>query len=123
MGDAILTNFIGLVYETLKMIHFSRKHYFLPFKLDFGSMTNPKKRTLMATLLVGIDSKRFTFVWDPYGKNNPTQELKKNAIFIDTKNHLGYYFSWIRFGIWTFFGIGTSFLLTNQRKKEIGEKI
>ena len=62
MGHAILTKPIGLVNKNLKMIYFSRKHPFWPFKVGFGSMT-PKKRTLMATLLVGIDfKKRFTFV-------------------------------------------------------------
>jgi len=42
MGHAIFTKLIGLVYKTLKMIYFSRKHSFLPFKLGFGLMT-PKK--------------------------------------------------------------------------------
>ena len=62
MDHAIPTKLIGLVDKTLKMIYLSRKHKFSPFKLGFGSMT-PKKRTLMAALLVGIDLKKsFTFV-------------------------------------------------------------
>ena len=56
MGHAILTELIGLVDKTVKMIYFSRKRKFLPFKLGFGSMT-PKRRTLMAALLKGGDAK------------------------------------------------------------------
>ena len=63
MGHAILTKLIGLVYKTLKMIYLSKKHKFLPFKLDFGSMT-PKKWTLMATLLVGIDFKNVSLLFE-----------------------------------------------------------
>ena len=62
MGHAILTKLIGLVNKTLKMIYFSRKHEFLVFKLGFGSMT-PKKRTLMAALLVGIDFKNISLLF------------------------------------------------------------
>ena len=63
MGHAILTKLIGLVDKTLKMIYFSRKHSFSPFKLGFGSMT-PKKRTLMAALLVGIDFKNISLLFE-----------------------------------------------------------
>ena len=62
-GHAILTKLIGLVYKTLKMIYFSRKHLFSPFKLGFGLMT-PKKRTLMAALLVGIDFKNVSLLFE-----------------------------------------------------------
>ena len=61
MGHAILTKLIGLVDKSLRMIYFSRKHKFLPFKLGFGSMT-PKKRTLMATLQFGIDFKNVSLL-------------------------------------------------------------
>ena len=63
MDHAILTKLIGLVDKTLKMIYFSRKHKFSPFKLGFGSMT-PKKRTLMAALLVGIDFKNVSLLFE-----------------------------------------------------------
>ena len=63
MGHAILTKLIGLVDKSLRMNNFSRKHSFLPFKFDFGSMT-PKKRTLMATLLVGIDFKNASLLFE-----------------------------------------------------------
>jgi len=63
MGHAILTKLIGLVNKNLKMIYFLRKHPFLPFKLGFGSMT-PKKRTLMAALLVGIDFKNVSLLFE-----------------------------------------------------------
>ena len=63
MGHAILTKLIGLVDKTLKMIYFSRKYSFFPFKLGFGSMT-PKKRTLMAALLVGIDFKNISLLFE-----------------------------------------------------------
>ena len=63
MGHAILTKLIGLVNKNLKMIYFLRKHPFLPFKLGFVSMT-PKKRTLMATLLVVIDLKNVSLLFE-----------------------------------------------------------
>ena len=63
MGPAILTKLIGFVAKTLKMIYFLRKHSFLPFKLGFGLMT-PKKRTLMATMLVGIDFKNVSLLFE-----------------------------------------------------------
>ena len=71
MGHAIFNKLIGLVDKTIKMIYLSRKHSFLPFKLGFGSMT-PKKRTLMAALLVGIDFKNVSRLFEIHmGKNNP----------------------------------------------------
>ena len=63
MGHAILNRLIGLVYKTLKMVYFSRKHSFSQFKLGFGSMT-PKKRTLMAALFVGIDFKNVSLLFE-----------------------------------------------------------
>ena len=63
MGHAILTKLIGLVDKSLKMIYFSRKHSFSPFKLGFGSMT-PKKRTLITTLLVGTDFKNVSLLFE-----------------------------------------------------------
>jgi hypothetical protein len=42
---------------------FQKKHKFLSFKLGFGSMT-PKKQTLMATLLVGIDFKNVSLLFE-----------------------------------------------------------
>jgi hypothetical protein len=63
MGHAILTKLIGLVDKSLRMINFLRKHSFLQFKLGFGSMT-PKKRTLLATLLLGIDLKNVSLLFE-----------------------------------------------------------
>ena len=63
MGCAILTKLIGLVDKTLKMIYLSRKHSSSPFKLGFGSMT-PKKQTIMAALLVGIDFKNISLLFE-----------------------------------------------------------
>ena len=63
MGHAILTKLMGLVDKTVKIFYFSRKHSFSPFKLGFGSMT-PKKRTLMAALLVGIDFKNVSLLFE-----------------------------------------------------------
>ena len=63
MGHAILTKLIVLVDKSLRMIYFSRKHSFVPFKLGFGSMT-PQKQTLMATLLVGIDFKNLSLLFE-----------------------------------------------------------
>ena len=65
MGHAILTKLIGLVDKTLKMIYFSRIYSFSPFKLGFGSMT-PKKRTLMAAPLVGIDFKNVLLLFESH---------------------------------------------------------
>ena len=45
MGHAILTELIGWVDKTLKMISFSRKHLF----------NDAQNRTLMAALLFGTD--------------------------------------------------------------------
>ena len=70
MGHAILTKIIGLVDKSLMMIYFLRKHSFLPIKLGFGSIT-PKKRTLMATLLVGTDFKNVLLLFEIHmGKIN-----------------------------------------------------
>ena len=65
MGHAILTKLEGLVDKSPRIIYFSRKHSFLPFKLGFRSMT-PKKRILMATLLVGIDFKNLSLLFEIY---------------------------------------------------------
>ena len=69
------------------MIYFQENIYFFPFKLGFGSMT-PKKRTLMATLLVGIDFKNVSLLFEiRMGKiTHPRSKKKKIAIFIDTKS-------------------------------------
>ena len=77
MGHAILTKLICLVDKSLRMIYFSRKHSFWPFRLGNGSMT-PKKRTIMATLQVGIDFKNVSLLFEIHmGKiTHPSSELK-----------------------------------------------
>ena len=84
MGNAILTKLIGLVEKTLKMMFLSWKHSFLPFKLGFESMM-PKKQTLMAALLVGIDLKKNSLLFEIHtGKKTTLVAKNWNAVFIDT---------------------------------------
>ena len=91
MGHAIFNKLLGWLDKTLKKINFSGKHSFSPFKSGFGSMTL-KKQTLMAALLVDVNFENVSLLFE---------------IHIGKITH--YYISGSCFGIWTFFGNGTSF--------------
>ena len=120
MGHVILTKRIGLVYKILKMISFQRKYSFLLFKLDFGSMT-PKKRTLMATLLAGIDLKAFHFCLrsicrggNSMSKVQEKRSMSKSGFFLwNVKKSKGKLMILTVFG--TTFVIWGCFLAKNQK--------